>query len=171
MNSVDESALTTCFDSPYWEDVDGDGCEWYEEYDEPGCPQEGSLHEGNMGVANDNCCYCGGGSHILPPTTSPKPSSSTAKSATPSSSPTSSSSPTISATPSSSPSSAPSMCTDTEGWFDEAGWDCSWYEAIDDPGCPQYGSQTASSDSIAEGPANDNCCYCQNAVLNTVSES
>jgi hypothetical protein len=64
------------------------------------------------------------------------------------------------------------VCTDTQGWYDKEGYDCSWYELVDNPGCPQYGSQTASSFSTAEGSANDNCCYCQNAAANNVvSES
>jgi flagellar basal body-associated protein FliL len=50
-----------CFDTPNWKDIFGDGCEGYEENDEPGCPEYGSLFDGGMGVANDNCCYCGGG--------------------------------------------------------------------------------------------------------------
>jgi len=199
MNTFDESAPSTCFDTPNWKDRSGDGCDWYEAFDEPGCPQKGNLYDGNMGVAKDNCCYCGGGSHTLPPSTSPKPSSSPTKSATPTeicfdtpnwkdswgtgcdwyekydkpgcfkhgslyegsmgvakdnccycgggshtlpptTSPKPSSSPTKSATPSSFPSSAPSMCTDKPGWNDYRGYDCSWYEVVDDPGCPKHGN-------------------------------
>jgi hypothetical protein len=58
MNSVDERALSTCFDTPNWKDIFGNGCEVYEENDEPGCPIYGSLSDGGMGVANDNCCHC-----------------------------------------------------------------------------------------------------------------
>ena len=46
--------------TPNWKDVDGDGCEWYESWDKPGCPSTGDSYEGDMGVANDNCCYCFG---------------------------------------------------------------------------------------------------------------
>jgi hypothetical protein len=231
MNTFDESAPSTCFDTPNWKDRSGDGCDWYEAFDEPGCPQKGNLYDGNMGVAKDNCCYCGGGSHTLPPSTSPKPSSSPTKSATPTeicfdtpnwkdswgtgcdwyekydkpgcfkhgslyegsmgvakdnccycgggshtlpptTSPKPSSSPTKSATPSSFPSSAPSMCTDKPGWNDYRGYDCSWYEVVDDPGCPKHGNMLAGDFSTAQGSAKDHCCYCQNAVdSNFVSES
>jgi hypothetical protein len=44
-----------------WVDEDGDGCDWYEANDLPGCPNEGHWYSGDMGVANDNCCYCAGG--------------------------------------------------------------------------------------------------------------
>jgi hypothetical protein len=47
-------------DTPNWVDADGDGCDWYEENDLPGCPKNGSSYEGNMGTADDNCCYCFG---------------------------------------------------------------------------------------------------------------
>jgi hypothetical protein len=43
-----------------WVDIAGDGCDWYEAVDLPGCPNFGSSYEGDMGVANDNCCYCAG---------------------------------------------------------------------------------------------------------------
>ena len=43
-----------------WVDIYGDGCDWYEGNDLPGCPIYGSFYEGDMGVANDNCCYCVG---------------------------------------------------------------------------------------------------------------
>ena len=47
--------------TPGWTDSAGDGCEWYEAVDRPGCPLYGheyGTEEG--GVANDNCCYCEG---------------------------------------------------------------------------------------------------------------
>ena len=43
-----------------WVDIDGDGCNWYEANDLPGCPYWGDWYVGDMGVANDNCCYCAG---------------------------------------------------------------------------------------------------------------
>ncbi len=46
--------------TPGWVDIVGDGCEWYEASDHPGCPIYGNEYEGSMGVANDNCCYCAG---------------------------------------------------------------------------------------------------------------
>ena len=45
--------------TPDWGDVDGYGCEWSELVDMR-CPMYGDSHEGIMGVANDNCCYCAG---------------------------------------------------------------------------------------------------------------
>ena len=46
--------------TPNWQDSYGDGCEWYEVNDTPGCPQHTQDYDGGMGVANDNCCYCEG---------------------------------------------------------------------------------------------------------------
>ena len=43
--------------TPGWTDVWGDGCEWYEANDQPGCPKYGMNWEGDMGLA-DNCCFC-----------------------------------------------------------------------------------------------------------------
>eukprot|EP00984_Skeletonema_dohrnii_P033037 scaffold28410_cov172-Skeletonema_dohrnii-CCMP3373.AAC.1 len=66
--------------------------------------------------------------------------------------------------------STSSICNeDTEGWFDQDGYDCVWYKVMDGPGCPNYGNQTAHNSSIAEGTANQNCCYCQIDVTNDVS--
>ena len=47
-----------CIDTPEWVDSYGDGCEWYETNDEPGCPAEGSNWDGGMGLPKDNCCHC-----------------------------------------------------------------------------------------------------------------
>mmetsp|Transcript_2964 Transcript_2964/g.6506 ORF Transcript_2964/g.6506 Transcript_2964/m.6506 type:complete len:566 (+) Transcript_2964:185-1882(+) len=52
------SPTPVCSDSPGWADSAGDGCEWYESHDDPGCPNYGHMYEGTMGVSNDNCCYC-----------------------------------------------------------------------------------------------------------------
>lgn len=41
-----------------WVDVAGDGCDWYEENDLPGCNRHGNLYAGSMGPASENCCYC-----------------------------------------------------------------------------------------------------------------
>jgi len=51
-----------CTDTHNWVDVDGFGCDFYQSHDDPGCPEHGYYWEGSMGVANDNCCHCGGGS-------------------------------------------------------------------------------------------------------------
>jgi hypothetical protein len=63
-----------CIDTPEWVDSYGDGCEWYETNDEPGCPGYGADWDGGMGVANDNCCHCKEGSSTS--TTCPKLSDS-----------------------------------------------------------------------------------------------
>merc|ERR1712039_481717 len=39
----------------------GDGCDWYEANDSPGCPNYGNDYDAGQGVAQDACCYCGGG--------------------------------------------------------------------------------------------------------------
>jgi len=50
---------STC-DTAGWVDFFGVGCDWYETNDSPGCPTYGDSYEGDMGVANDNCCFCAG---------------------------------------------------------------------------------------------------------------
>jgi len=71
------------------------------------------------------------------------------------------------------PSPFPSMYndtpTDTPDWYDYIGYDCSWYEVMDDPGCPKYGNRTAHDSSTAQGSAKDNCYYCQHNVDSNVS--
>ena len=48
-----------CTDKIDWIDLYGDGCWWYKQNDERGCPAHGNDGEGSsMGVAADNCCYC-----------------------------------------------------------------------------------------------------------------
>ena len=49
-----------CTDTPDWKDSYGDGCDWYEDNERPGCPKYGYLNDGGMGVADDNCCHCFG---------------------------------------------------------------------------------------------------------------
>ena len=41
-----------------WVDSYGDGCDWYEQNDQPGCAETGTLYQGEMGSAIDHCCYC-----------------------------------------------------------------------------------------------------------------
>mmetsp|Transcript_11224 Transcript_11224/g.16880 ORF Transcript_11224/g.16880 Transcript_11224/m.16880 type:complete len:613 (+) Transcript_11224:168-2006(+) len=53
----DAMRASACLDTPNWEDVDGLGCGWYEEYYDPGCPFTDS-YAGDMGPASKNCCYC-----------------------------------------------------------------------------------------------------------------
>merc|ERR1719291_1265557 len=144
------SAPTDCTGStPNWVDADGDGCDFYEANDRPGCPFYGAEYEGDMGVANDNCCYCfGTGS----PTVTPAPT-------TPAPTP----DPTNSLPPN---TPRPTYCTgNTEGWTDEFGDDCSWYEDKDEPGCPNYGVDFPGE----LGTAKDNCCYCAGTAAPTSS--
>ena len=44
--------------TPDWVDSYGDGCDWYENNDVPGCDSYGSDYDGGVGVAKENCCYC-----------------------------------------------------------------------------------------------------------------
>eukprot|EP00956_Cyclotella_meneghiniana_P014863 scaffold22454_cov58-Cyclotella_meneghiniana.AAC.5 len=175
-----DTSPSICYDTYNWTDSFGDGCDWYESNDDPGCPEYGDWSSANYTeeAANDNCCYCGGGSENPNPTVSP-----TISGAPSSSSPTVS--PTISEAPSS--SSAPTTCKDTPGWYDYWGWDCSWYEVMDDPGCPKYGDgnhldyddddfdyyvddNSVDDDDydVEMGVANDNCCHCKNAITHSV---
>eukprot|EP00956_Cyclotella_meneghiniana_P002690 scaffold3165_cov62-Cyclotella_meneghiniana.AAC.12 len=158
-----------CYDTYNWTDAAGDGCDFYEKYDDPGCPDTGSFG-GTMGAANDNCCYCGGGSENPHPTVSP-----TISGAPSSSSPTVS--PTLSGAPSIAPTSAPTTCQDTPGWHDRYGYDCLWYEVMDDPGCPKYGDGNHKNyDGYYDyyyfdhemGVAKDNCCHCKNTIAHVV---
>ncbi|KAK1733561.1 leucine-rich repeat protein [Skeletonema marinoi] len=126
----DDRVVSTCLDTPNWKDKDGYGCDHYEDMYESGCSGT-EKWVGNMGLAIDHCCFCGGGSHTLPLTTS-----------------------------------SSSICTeDTQGWYDQRGFDCVWYEVMDGPGCPKYGDQIAQESSTVKGTAYDHCCYCKNAVV------
>ena len=59
-NPSDSPKPSSC-DTPGWVDYFGDGCDWYEEFDSPGCPNYGDDDGGTGGsVADDNCCYCAG---------------------------------------------------------------------------------------------------------------
>ena len=41
-----------------WVDSYGDGCDWYEQNELPGCEEISTLYQGEMGSAIDHCCYC-----------------------------------------------------------------------------------------------------------------
>lgn len=153
-----------CIDNdPDWKDAYGDGCDWYEDNDEPGCPTHGNdgvgLREA-LGVAKDNCCYCSDTPNVLQnkvvePVATPVPTVSAA--------PTVSSAPTASAAPS--PDDVMQMisspCTDNWEWEDGFGEGCWWYEENDAPGCPEFGDKYADEAiGTGIGVANDNCCYC-----------
>jgi hypothetical protein len=161
--------------TPNWVDMWLGGCDWYEEYDLPGCPFYGNSYDGGNGTAMDNCCYC---ALSQSPTNSPHPTNSPYPTYSefewPTSEPTNSPHPTNSpyptysefewptSDPTKSPSPtatfSPSMCTgNTPNWVDvwlDVG--CDWYEEYDLPGCPYYGN----SYDGGNGTAMDNCCYC-----------
>jgi hypothetical protein len=55
------AAPSICMGStPGWVDFNGNGCDWYKVNDDPGCPKHGLIYGGELGVADDNCCYCFG---------------------------------------------------------------------------------------------------------------
>ena len=57
---VSSPANPPCIDTPNWVDFYGDGCEWYETSDSPGCPEYGDIGASyaDAGTAKENCCYC-----------------------------------------------------------------------------------------------------------------
>jgi hypothetical protein len=54
------SSPTLCTgNTPDWVDGVGDGCDWYEENDEPGCEERGESCPAIDGsTAKESCCYC-----------------------------------------------------------------------------------------------------------------
>ena len=54
------SSPTICTgNTPDWVDGFGDGCDWYEENDDPGCEECGEVCPAIDGsTAKENCCYC-----------------------------------------------------------------------------------------------------------------
>ncbi|KAL3809341.1 hypothetical protein ACHAXA_003230 [Cyclostephanos tholiformis] len=55
----DRDSGSSCTGStPNWVDSAGDGCDWYESHDSPGCDDYGDSWVGSMGPASENCCYC-----------------------------------------------------------------------------------------------------------------
>ena len=149
------STPSVCHDYNGWIDVYGGGCDVYEFYDDPACPQYGSLFPNDDGISgNEACCYCGGGSLKFP-----------------SLSPTSSVVPSYKYEPSVIPSTTPSdtrPCYDYIGWIDTWGYGCDLYELYDDPGCPIQGPLWANDDNITGSEA---CCYCGGGFFEFPSSS
>jgi hypothetical protein len=54
------SQSVACVDTPDWKDLYGDTCVYYSSKPDR-CQVWGWRGAGKMGVANDNCCVCGGG--------------------------------------------------------------------------------------------------------------
>jgi len=144
-----------CHDYNGWIDKLGGGCDVYEFYDDPACPQYGSLFPNDDGIsANEACCYCGGGSLKFPslsPTLSVVPSYKYEPSATPSITP-----------------SEIKPCNDYIGWIDSLGFGCNLYELYDDPGCPNQGPLWANDDNVTGSEA---CCYCGGGFFKFPSSS
>ena len=140
--------------TPGWVDSSGDGCEWYESVDKPGCPHYGDNYEGEMGVANDNCCYCEGtgAPTVAPPTYSPWTWAPTVPYPT--------HSPTVSKAP-----VTPLCIGSTPNWKDVDGDGCEWYESYDTPGCELYGEEHEGDMGVAA----DNCCYCMSTDVRVPS--
>ena len=55
---------SSCADTPDWRDLYGDTCAYYSSGSER-CEVWGGKGAGEMGVANDNCCVCGGGADAM----------------------------------------------------------------------------------------------------------
>ena len=60
MSPSSSSSPTLCTNvNPDWVDGYVVGCDWYEEYDDPGCEEYGEDSPALDGsTANENCCYC-----------------------------------------------------------------------------------------------------------------
>jgi hypothetical protein len=43
---------------PGWTDKFKDGCDWYEQNDDPGCPKYGEIEDNAGTTASEACCYC-----------------------------------------------------------------------------------------------------------------
>ena len=81
MDNVSDPRESCCFCSEYcqdlyeWLDIRWDGigysCDWYKEWDEPGCPLYGYMWSDNDGItAREACCYCRGNDPTSAPTSS-----------------------------------------------------------------------------------------------------
>ena len=133
---------STCMDTPGWKDIFGEGCDYYEEYFDPGCPNADSW-AGEMGPATTHCCFC-------------QHESSTLRLTGDSSEPSRSSSQSISS------SNSTQLCKDTPNWEDRHNNGCDHYENTED--CVNAGFNAGDM-----GPATEHCCFCQGGS-STVSQ-
>ena len=125
--SISSLPTESCFDTSNWKDRINQGCDYYEKF---GCPRA-DFWAGDMGPATDHCCHCGGGMHTLPPTSSPKPSTSPTRSLNPT-----------------------EFCLDTPNWMDKEWQGCEHKYEISEA-C-RYADDYATD----MGPATDHCCRC-----------
>ena len=58
-STIINAQQTSCTDNPDFTDSFGDTCAYYNNVET--CEAEGGQSAGKLGVANDNCCLCGGG--------------------------------------------------------------------------------------------------------------
>jgi hypothetical protein len=79
ISPTSSSSPTLCAgNTPDWVDGYGDGCDWYEENDVPGCEEYGASCPAVDGsTAKESCCYC------FPVANNPIPSPSITSSASP----------------------------------------------------------------------------------------
>lgn len=131
-----------CQNVPGYQDRVGDGCDWHEKNEYPGCEEYGDS-TGGVGFEDTNafesCCHCGGG--IIPdPTVSPAPT------------------PAFEINP---------FCEDMDGFIDIYSDPCSWYESNDDPDCIFYGITRGFGTANKDFTANDACCHCGGGIYPT----
>ena len=59
LSSISFTTNANCTNYPDWTDASGNGCEWYENNDDPECPSYGNQTIGSNNLtAIDSCCYC-----------------------------------------------------------------------------------------------------------------
>ena len=143
-----------CTDYSNFVDSFGDDCTYYEENDTAGCPLWGDCDQcdAGFGTPGEACCWCGGGNED-PGSTTASPTESPTASSSPSA--TSTKIPTIFPTTSSRPTGA---CTDTPGFIDVFGDDCSYYKENDVRGCPVWGN--CQQCDAGFGTPGEACCWC-----------
>lgn len=146
-----------CYTGDEWLDSSDYGCTWYEENEEPGCPNWGYFPGADgVSTAAPACCHCeapcyrGQGwkdqadfgcewyetfEKAGCPIYSDYPGkdgASTAGSAC-----------------------CHCQCEDLE-WVDDEGYDCSWYQMNDELGCPEWGYYPSNDGTMAS----EACCHC-----------
>jgi len=134
-----------CTDYEGYVDTYGDDCQWYAQFDDPGCPVEGNTLGGDGFedvTSSQACCICGGGGE-RDPTAAPGPT-------TP---------PTPEAT-----FHGPN-CKDYPGWKDSYKDGCDWYREHDSAGCPTHGQEDGGT-GFTGISASKACCYCGGGTEN-----